>query len=153
MPVKAQAKKAGQSLEEAARHLRYAALERLAKRWRCRAILTAHSADDQAETVLFNVLRGTGPVGLAGMRRRRRLRANSNVWLLRPLLRVRRRDLRNYLQRHKLDWKDDPSNQDPRFTRNYLRLTVLPMLEARFPGLAERLLRMAGLFQAQTGRL
>lgn len=149
VPVRVYARRTGRSLEEAGRILRYQALGRLARRWRCRAILTAHTADDQIETVLMNVLRGTGPKGLAGMPARRRLAAGSSVWLLRPLLGVRRGELRNYLTRQKLRWREDPSNRDPSFTRNYLRLAVLPPLEKRFPGVGERLLRMAALFSRE----
>ena len=149
VPVRAYARRTGRSLEDAGRVLRYQALGRLARRWRCRAILTAHTADDQIETVLMNVLRGAGPKGLAGMPARRRLAAGSSLWLLRPLLGVRREELRNYLSRQRLTWKEDPSNQDLSFTRNYLRQAVLPSLEKRFPGVGERLLRMAALFSRE----
>jgi tRNA(Ile)-lysidine synthase len=145
--VRERAKRARETLEEAARLLRYQALSRMARDWRCTAVLTAHTADDQIETVFMNVLRGAGPAGLSGMPAVRPLQARSRVRLVRPLLGVHRQELRNYLHRHKLDWKEDPSNQDPKFTRNYLRLSVLPLLERRFPGLGKRLLRMAAIFQ------
>jgi tRNA(Ile)-lysidine synthase len=138
-----------QTLEEAARTLRYRALGKLATRWKCRAVLTAHTADDQVETVLMNVLRGTGPRGLAGMPYKRPLHAGSRILLVRPLLDRRRASLRNYLKEHKLEWREDPTNQDPRFTRNYLRLSVLPLLETRFPGVGERLLHMAAIFNSE----
>ena len=138
-----------QTLEEAARILRYQALGQMAGRWKCGAIVTAHTADDQAETVLMNVLRGAGPRGLAGMPYQRPLHAGSRILLVRPLLATRRASLRNYLKEHRLDWREDPTNRDPRFTRNYLRQSVLPLLEARFPGLGDRLLRMAAIFNSE----
>jgi tRNA(Ile)-lysidine synthase len=149
VPVRSFARQKKQTLEEAARTLRYRALGRLAARWNCRAVLTAHTADDQVETVFMNVLRGTGPRGLAGMPFARPLHARSRILLMRPLLAARRTSLRNYLREHKLEWREDPTNQDPQFTRNYLRLSVLPTLETRFPGLAQRLLRMAAIFDSQ----
>lgn len=140
--VKGRAARQRESVEEAARHLRYAALGRMALATRCRAIVTAHTMNDQAETVLMNLFRGAGPAGLAGMRPARRLSARSRVWLLRPLLKVERTTLRNYLRRHRLGWIDDPSNQDTAFTRNFVRLELLPRIEKRYPGVVARLSRM-----------
>jgi tRNA(Ile)-lysidine synthase len=85
------------------------------------AIVTAHTADDQAETVLMRLARGSGPDGLRGMRRMRPLAPQSRVLLARPLLTVTRADLRSWLSARAIAWIEDPSNEDPRFERVRLR--------------------------------
>jgi len=145
--VKARKKQHDETWEEAARYLRYNALQHLAQRWKCQAVVTAHTADDQIETILMNVFRGAGPAGLSGMPENRPLHARSAIRLWRPLLQTRRTELRNYLSQHKLKWKEDASNKNQHFTRNYLRLSVLPLLERRFPGIGARLLKMAKIFR------
>ena len=119
------------SLETAAREARYRFFADVAGRRRCRKVLLAHHADDQVETFLFNLLRGTGPAGLAGMAvesihavGRRELR------VIRPLLGVWRREIDAYLEAHGVEWREDPTNADPTVaTRNRLRTEVLPLLE------------------------
>jgi tRNA(Ile)-lysidine synthase len=85
------------------------------------AIVTAHTRDDQAETLLMRLARGSGPDGLQGMRLRRRLTSSLDVFVVRPLLTVSRAELRSFLSANGVDWIDDPSNQDPRFERVRLR--------------------------------
>jgi tRNA(Ile)-lysidine synthase len=133
-------RQSGLGLEAAARAARYGALTELLGEgdW----LLSAHHRDDQAETLLLNLTRGSGPAGLAGIGESRPLGAG---WLVRPLLGVSRETLEEYARGHSLEWITDPSNEDPQFDRNYLRHEVLPLLDARWPGVAERLGRSASL--------
>lgn len=125
----------GASLEQAARDARYAAFAaRLAVG---EVLLTAQHRDDQAETLLFRLLRGAGVQGLSAMPVSRGLGAGQ---LVRPLLSCSRAELLAYADEHKLAWVDDPSNTDERFSRNYLRRQVLPLLLKRWP---QALLSMA----------
>lgn len=130
----------GESPEAAARRVRYAAFA--AQVDVQTALLTAHHADDQAETLLLQLLRGSGVHGLAAMPSLARLGAG---WLLRPFLGVPRNDLRAYAEAHGLQWIEDPSNQDSCFDRNYLRHQVLPLLQQRWPALQRTLGRSAQL--------
>lgn len=128
----------GESPEAAARRARYAALrEAMDSRT---ALLTAHHRADQVETVLLALLRGSGPRGLAAMPASR---AFPPGVLLRPLLDCERAALRDYAERHGLEWVDDPGNADPAFDRNYLRGTVIPTLRARWPAVERSLVRSA----------
>lgn len=126
----------GKGQEAAAREARYAALERLMLPgdW----LLSAHHQNDQAETLLLNLFRGSGLAGLAGIASIRRL---ASGWLARPLLPYSQNSLRSYADLHKLAWIDDPSNDDRVFDRNYLRHEVMPTIETRWPGAAQRLYR------------
>ena len=119
------------SLETAAREARYRFFAAVAGRRRCRALLLAHHADDQVETFLFNLLRGAGPVGLAGMAAdSERTVGRHRLRIIRPLLSVWRSEVDEYLRANRLRWRDDPTNADSaRATRNGLRHEVLPLLE------------------------
>lgn len=117
-----------QGVEGAARRLRYQALAQGAGAGDC--VVTAHHATDQAETFLLAALKGSGPAGLAAMPTMRRL---GGGWLGRPLLEVPGEMLAAYAHRHGLRWVEDPSNQDTRFDRNFVRRDVLPVLSRRFP--------------------
>lgn len=128
----------GESTEAAARQARYAALsQELQEGEYC---LTAQHADDQAETVLLQLLRGAGMHGLAGMPA---LTTFGPGRLGRPLLGVSRSALAEYAAQHGLVWKHDPSNDDSRFDRNYLRNEVMPLIYARWPSAAHALSRSA----------
>lgn len=129
----------GEGLEEAARKARYKAFEALLESGDI--LLMAHHGDDQAETVLFRMFRGSGVAGLAGMPESRPLGAGR---LVRPLLCFERSELEHYAHRAELSWVDDPSNSDQRFDRNFLRLSILPALKGRWPGLNLRLRHSAG---------
>jgi tRNA(Ile)-lysidine synthase len=132
----------GQSAEEAAREARYTALANHMAEGD--AVLTAHHMNDQAETLLLRLLRGAGPAGAAAIPEQRRL---GKGWVLRPLLGVTRRALRDYGIDHQLHWIEDPSNRDLDFDRNYLRHEVMPRLSFRWPSAAQTLARSARLNQ------
>jgi tRNA(Ile)-lysidine synthase len=139
----------GDNLESAARRLRYEWLTGVAGDCGAAWVATGHTADDQAETVLHRLLRGTGLRGLAGIPRRRAL--GEGVTLVRPLLDVRRAEVLAYLEQLGQGFRIDRSNEDRRFTRNRLRHDLLPLLAREFnPAmveLLERLGRQAGEVQ------
>jgi tRNA(Ile)-lysidine synthase len=128
----------GEGLEAAARAARYRALGELLSpgEW----LLTAHHADDQLETLLLRMLRGTGVRGLRGIIA---FGPFGTGWLGRPLLDVTREELRAEAIARKLEWLEDPSNAELRHDRNYLRLEVLPALRARWPAAAHHAERLA----------
>jgi tRNA(Ile)-lysidine synthase len=117
------------NVEAVARHKRYLLFAQHTRAGDC--ILTAHHANDQAETFLLNALRGSGSAGLRGIARQRML--GGGALLLRPLLDFSRSQLETYARQHGLTWVDDPSNQASRFDRNYLRNQVIPALKTRWP--------------------
>lgn len=129
---------AGKGLEEAAREQRYRAFTKYLGKGGL--LLLAHHRDDQVETVLFRLLRGSGPRGLAGMPVRRPLGQGE---LLRPLLTVGRDELQAWASAEGLTWIEDESNAGTDFDRNFLRLEVLPQLARRWPDLHRRILRSA----------
>jgi len=126
------------SPEEAARNYRYQAVAGLLGPQEM--YLTAHHAEDLAETLFLNLMRGSGVEGLAGIPVLRNL---GHGWVGRPLLETRRRDLETYLAHRGIHWLTDPSNADMAFDRNYLRQELFPLLEGRWPGLVQRLARTA----------
>lgn len=131
-----------EGLEGRARRQRYAFLAEAAHEVGARQVLTAHTADDQAETVLHRILRGTGLAGLAGMRHTRPLA--DGVALVRPLLRVRRADVHRFLAVVAQDWREDASNRDLARSRNLLRHEVLPRcVTGPYPAAAESIARLA----------
>jgi len=135
---------AGNGLEAAARRARYAFLTEAAEQVGGRYLAIAHTADDQAETILHRVLRGTGPAGLAGMPRVRML--GGAVSLIRPLLAIRRQELRDYLNALGQDWREDATNAQIDATRNWIRHELLPAVAERVnPGVVEALVRLGGL--------
>ncbi|HEU4742637.1 MAG TPA: tRNA lysidine(34) synthetase TilS [Meiothermus sp.] len=138
--VRSVAERRKRNLEATARELRYAFLSRVAKKYGAGAILTAHTQDDQAETVLLQLARGTARA--TGIRKRQGRVA-------RPLLGFARAELRAYLRTKGAGWLEDPTNQDPALDRNYLRHQILPRLEARFSGAMGSLARFAEVRQAE----
>jgi len=125
------------SAEAAAREERLAFLRESARESGCRVIATGHTADDRAETVLMNLLRGSGLRGLQGI-------AWRSGELVRPLLGRSRESVREHLRRLGQDWREDASNRDDRILRNRIRLRVLPLLEREVsPSARESLLRLA----------
>lgn len=135
----------GESPEDAARRARYQALLGVVAAGDC--LLTAHHQDDQAETLLLQLLRGCGVAGLAGMPA---CAAFGAGLLARPLLMHSRAELRDYAERHGLRWVEDGSNAETGYDRNYLRHEILPRLLARWPATAAALTRSAGHCAAAT---
>lgn len=141
--VKSLAAAAGDGIEAAARAARYRFFEQAAGRLGARFVAVAHTADDQAETILHRILRGTGVRGLSGMARTRRL---GHATLLRPLLGVRHAKLLEYLKTIGQPYRVDRSNIDPRYTRNRLRHELLPRLQQQYNReVIDALLRLGGL--------
>lgn len=134
-------------LEAAARAARYAAFADLPAA-SADVLLLGHHREDQAETVLFRLLRGAGVAGAAGMAAERSLSRTGGepLTLLRPWLDTPRAELEAYLGGLRQDWIDDDSNTDPRFSRNFLRQSVMPALRQHFPAPEQALARAGGLF-------
>jgi len=106
--------------EEKARIARYAFLNTVKKSAKAKAVVTAHHQDDVLETAIINMLRGTGRKGLTGL--------NSNQWVLRPFLRIPKSIIRDYATEKGLVWREDPSNDNLAFLRNYVRHRIIPRL-------------------------
>ncbi len=148
--VAAYARRNRESIEEAARTLRYRFLFRLAQEREAQAVAVAHTADDQVETVLMHLLRGAGLSGLRGMT----YRSLPNPWsrtipLVRPLLGIWREEILHYLEQYKLHATLDASNLDVTYYRNRLRHEALPYLEKLNPGVRQRLWKTAELLREE----
>jgi tRNA(Ile)-lysidine synthase len=132
----------GDGLEAAARQARYDFLARAAGQLGARYVATAHTADDQVETVLFNILRGTGLSGLAGIPRTRQLTEATTI--IRPILDFKRADILDYLAALGQSYCDDETNQLTDYTRNRIRHDLLPQLERDYnPRVRDSLLRLS----------
>lgn len=155
LPVKTYAQQEKLSIETAARHLRYQTLASLAQEISATAVLVAHHADDQAETVLLNLIRGAGLQGLAGMSAVSPLPVSNAepVQLLRPLLPFPKTDLLTYAQSHNLTYATDDTNTDQQFTRNRIRHELLPLLESYNPQVQAHLVQTAETAQADLNLL
>lgn len=138
--VRALAQASKQSLEASGRQARYAFLQRLAHAHACAKIALGHQMDDQVETFFFNALRGAGLQGLGGMQPRRGL-------YIRPLLECSSDDVESYAAAQGVAFREDASNQDLRFRRNWLRLKIIPKLEQLYPRLADTLTRNQALLR------
>lgn len=125
--VKGYAKKNKLSIETAGRKLRLQALMQMAESYHCQRIATAHHADDQAETLIHCMMRGTGFRGLCGIRP---ISVVGGAVYVRPLLAVRRDEILGYCREHEIRWREDKSNSDLQFTRNRIRHRLLPELQA-----------------------
>ena len=131
----------GRGPEAAAREARYAVLAEVADRVDVRRVLLGHTLDDQAETVLLGLTRGSGGRSIAGMR-------PAFDRFVRPLLDITREQTREACRAEGIEWWEDPHNDDPRYTRSRVRHTVLPMLERELgPGVAKTLARTAALLR------
>lgn len=138
-------------IEEAARTRRYAALGSLCRKHAVRVLLTAHHQDDQAETVLLQLLRGSGIAGLRGMEALNRapgLLGDPDLQMARPLLDASRMALAHFVQAELIGHIEDESNIDPRYARNALRREVVPAISRVFPGFQQRVARAARHAQA-----
>jgi len=131
--VKTYAKKMKESVEEAGREIRYRELNKAAKKMRCKKIATAHNSSDNVETVLLNLVKGTGVKGLAGIPIRR-----DNI--IRPILCLGSEEIRKYLKANKIPFRVDESNLDSDYERNFLRNEIIPKLKQRLnPRLEEKI--------------
>jgi tRNA(Ile)-lysidine synthase len=129
-------------IEEAARALRYQRYYRVAKQLKCNRVALGHNADDNLETVILNLIRGAGLRGLSGIPLRRDI-------FIRPLLRVRRDAIRNYLRAREINWVEDETNEDVRFRRNMVRQEVIPVLKRINPAVVENVARGAAIIAAE----
>ncbi len=135
--IPAMARRQKKGIEETARDFRYQTFERLARELSFNKVALGHHADDQAETILFRILRGTGLSGLRGM-------PASRDRIIRPMLRLRREDILTYLTKHKLEFCTDQSNSTIDFARNYLRNKLLPQIRMRLnPSVDAALINLA----------
>lgn len=140
-------KHSGQGLEAQARDARYYAFEELLEAGD--VLMQGHHRDDQVETFMLRLLRGSGSKGLSAIPQQRTI---ADAQLFRPLLSMRKRDIEAYARSHRLQWVEDPSNQANDFDRNYLRNKVLPLLEVRWPNYRSTLAR-AAQFSEQSHQL
>ena len=131
------------NLEQAAREARYAFLERTAKKVSAKFVLTAHTMDDQAETVLLRLMRGSGGSGLGGMEALRPVAKNSSIQLARPLLWARRIETEEYCRLRKVDFLADEMNDDQRFARVKVRKQLLPLMQSFNNRIVEAISRTA----------
>lgn len=132
------------NVEQEARRVRYDFFAQQVAAGICEAVATGHTLDDQAETVLYRFLRGAGTAGLAG------IRATTASGIIRPLIGVRRNDIRQWLEKRNIAWREDASNQNAELARNRIRLRHLPELAASLnPALAEGLASTAVWAQAE----
>lgn len=146
--VKRRAARIGDNLEQAARRARYEFLAKQATARRARVVLTAHTMDDQAETVLLNLLRGSGASGLGGVEPVRPISASSETLLARPLLSwARRRDTESFCRLRGVDFLTDEMNSDEKFARVRVRRQLLPLMQTFNPKLVEGLTRTAELLR------
>ena len=137
------AKATSDNLEQAAREVRYAFLERTAKRLSADYVLTAHTMDDQAETVLLRLMRGSAGAGLGGMEALRPLTKNSSIKLARPLLWARRIETEDYCRARRTEFLSDEMNDDQRFARVKVRKQLLPLMQSFNNRIVEAISRTA----------
>ena len=150
----------GESIEMAARRERLAFFARMTRRLRLDAIATGHHADDVAETFLLRLARGSGPDGLAGLKRISRLSVPAGphgeelpIVFIRPLLDIRDSQLREYLVSQGIPWREDSTNSDVSIPRNKVRRIVIPWLKAHFdPRITEHLCKSAAILRGDLSR-
>lgn len=135
-------RKSAEGLEAAARRARYGAFAQADAEW----LVLAHHRDDQAETLIFNLLRGAGVSGAAAMPVMRDFPGRPGLCILRPLLDASREEIEAFAREQELAWIEDESNEDMRYARNFVRRQVFPLLRKRFPGCDAVLARAATHF-------
>jgi len=152
--VKRRAAKTGDNLEQSARRARYEFLEQEARTIHANVVLTAHTMDDQAETVLLNLLRGSGGSGLGGIEPVRSIVAESETLLARPLLSwAQRPDTENYCRQRNVEFRTDEMNIDEKFVRVRVRRQLLPLMQTFNPKLIPGLARTAELLREDSSAL
>jgi tRNA(Ile)-lysidine synthase len=137
------AEESSDNLEQAAREARYAFLERTAKKVSANYVLTAHTMDDQAETVLLRLMRGSAGAGLGGMESLRPLAKNSSIKLARPILWARRIETEDYCRLRRVEFLTDEMNDDQKFARVKVRKQLLPLMQSFNNRIVEALSRTA----------
>ncbi len=144
-----QTRTGGRAIQATARQVRYAFFRRVALREGIDVVAVAHQRDDQAETLLLNLMRGSGLEGLLGMWPKRRLEREGPIWLVRPLLAVSRTEIEAWARAEGIPWREDVSNASLHYRRAVIRHEVLPLLARHFgAGVAARLAHTAELLQA-----
>lgn len=138
--VKDFAKKSKMSIEESARTLRYEELSKQAKRLRCNKIAVGHNANDNAETVILNLVRGTGLAGLSGIPPKRDK-------IIRPLIEIERKEILDYLKQKRLEYCSDLTNTELGYRRNYVRHKIMPLLLDINPNLINTILRTSEIIR------
>lgn len=146
--TKEYAKKNNVSIETAGRQLRYLELEEVAKEYKCNKIATAHNMNDNAETVLMWLLRGTGTEGLTGIPMIRKI--NKKLSIIRPLLPISRDLIDDYVKRNKIKFCTDKSNFKCDYTRNKIRLKLIPQLKEINPSVIEHIYNLSCIFKDET---
>lgn len=142
------------NLEQAARRARYKAFASLAQKHRATVVLTAHTMDDQAETILLNLMRGSGAEGLSGIESVRRLNENSATMLARPLLSwARRQDTEQFCGQRKIQFRNDEMNEDETFARVRVRRQLLPLMKTFNPRIVDAITRTGELLRADSNAL
>ncbi len=132
------------SLEDAARKLRYGFLKNVLEKYKAHRIATAHTMNDQAETFIMRAIRGSGSRGLGGIPP-----VNGNI--IRPLIKVQKREIEDYLRSNRVDWQEDSSNRSVRFTRNRIRLELFPILKEINPGIDKVLSGSSEVLRIESG--
>jgi tRNA(Ile)-lysidine synthase len=146
--IRLMARNQGMSLEEAGRTARYRLLREVAEQYDALAVMTGHNAQDQVESVLMHILRGSGLAGLRGMQPVTLLPGTESKLLIRPLLEVDRYEIEAYCRHNNLAPRFDESNLDTKYDRNWIRHQLLPFIEARKPGVSTRLTQLGVLAAA-----
>lgn len=142
------------NLEQSARNARYDFLSQTAQKFNAFGVLTAHTLNDQAETFLLNLIRGSGIGGLSAMKKIRRLNENSEILLVRPLLSwAKRQDTENFAFEKNIVFQQDEMNEDQKFSRVRVRKTLIPLLAEFNPKIVETVAQTAFLLQEETGHL
>lgn len=140
--VKAFSRKSKISIEEAGRIIRYAEFDKVMKKFGANKLATAHNCSDNAETVLLNLIKGTGLKGISGIPVKR-------GYIIRPILGLNKAEILEYLKRHRIEFKIDESNLSENFERNYLRLKIIPSIKERLnPELEKSLLNSSENFRS-----
>jgi tRNA(Ile)-lysidine synthase len=135
--------------ENVLRELRYRFLYEHARATDCQLIVAGHTLDDQTETLLFRLFRGTSPTGLIGMESRREVVRGSGIWLVRPMLNITKADCQRFLAIEQIGSHFDSSNENLQYARNFIRANLVPVIDEKFPGWKSRLERFRTIVSEQ----
>lgn len=147
--IPALAKKTKESVERAARRERYKFFHRAARKFNCNLVATAHHSDDNIETIFLNMIRGINSRGLSGIPEKRKFSKTGETTVIRPLLSVSRSEIETYLKINRIPYRKDITNDDEKHTRNWIRKTLVPLIEKKQPKFKEHLLEMSSNLRAQ----